>query len=89
MLSKCGRNVNVEKGAIFSTKSTIGDFSGIGINAHLGIVHIGDNVLIGRDLIAVTRNHGFMDKEKLIRNQGYTEDRPIYISAMMSGLGIG
>lgn len=79
MLSQCGKDVNVEKGATFSTKCTIGDNSGIGINAQLGIVHIGNNVLMGKDLIAVTRNHGFIDKDTLIRKQGYTEEEPIYI----------
>lgn len=79
MLASCGEKVNIEKGATFSTKSTIGNHSGIGFNAQLGIVHIGDHVLMGRDCIAITRNHGFADKNTLIRKQGYTESEPIYI----------
>ena len=79
MLDSCGTNVNIEKGAKFSTKSTLGNDSGIGINATLGIVHIGDHVLMGRDCIGITRNHQFMDKTQLIAQQGYTQDEPIII----------
>ena len=79
MLSKCGKNINIEKGALFSSKSTIGDNSGIGINASFGVVHIGDNVLMGKYCIGITRNHGFILKDKLIIEQGYTQEEPIYI----------
>lgn len=79
MLSSCGEYVNIEKGAVFSSQCTIGDHSGIGINAQLGIVHIGNNVLIGTDFIAITRNHEFLDKSSLIRKQGYRDDQPIFI----------
>lgn len=79
MLSSCGEMVNVEKGASFSLKSTIGNNSGIGVNANLGIAHIGNNVLMGRDCIAITRNHEFTDKNTLIRKQGYQSEEPIYI----------
>lgn len=79
MLVSCGKYVNIEKGAEFSTKSTIGNNSGIGAFASLGIVHIGNNVLMGKECIAITRNHGFMDKNTIIKKQGYTPDEPIYI----------
>lgn len=79
MLSSCGKKVNIEKGAEFSTASTIGDNSGIGINASLGVVHIGNNVLMGKECICITRNHQFIDRNKLIIEQGYTPDEPIYI----------
>lgn len=78
-LDYCGSNVNIEKGSVFSSKSRIGDNSGIGVNAHLGVVYIGDNVLMGKECIGVTRNHGFMEKDELIRNQGYSEEKPIVI----------
>ena len=79
MLPQCGKKVNIEKGAEFSTKSTIGDFSGIGINASFGEVHIGENVLMGRDCIGITRNHGFMQKDTIVKRQGYLPEEPIYI----------
>lgn len=78
-LASCGEKVNIEHGAEISPRSTIGDRSGVGINAQIGVVHMGKDVLMGRDFIGITRNHGFMDKETLVRKQGYTEDEPIYI----------
>ena len=79
MLAECGEYVNVEKGAIFSSKSTIGSHSSVGVNASFGEVHIGENVLMGRDCVGITRNHGFMEKDRLIRKQGYFPEKPIYI----------
>ena len=79
MLSDCGKNINIEKGANFSSKSTIGNNSGIGVNASFGEVHIGDNVLMGRECMGITRNHCFIKKDKLILEQGYTQEEPIYI----------
>lgn len=79
MLSRCGEKVNIEKGAEFSVKSTIGNYSGLGINASFGEVHIGDNVLMGRDCIGITRNHRFMKKDTIIKKQGYLAEEPIYI----------
>ena len=35
MLAECGKEVNIEKNAIFSEKVTLGDRSGIGINAKI------------------------------------------------------
>lgn len=79
MLNKCGVDINIEKGATFSTRCSIGDHSGIGINAKLGVVYIGDNVLMGPECVILSRNHGFTDKETLIRDQGYQEEKPVYI----------
>ena len=43
MLAECGKEVNIEKNAIFSEKVTLGDRSGIGINAKIyGTCHIGE-----------------------------------------------
>jgi len=78
-LASCGKSVNIEKGAEFSSRSTIGNGSGIGINAQIGVIHIGENVLMGQDFIGVTRNHGFRRKDLTIREQGYEDDDPIYI----------
>ena len=41
MLENCGKNVNIESNATFSSKVTLGDYSGIGINAKIyGTCHI-------------------------------------------------
>ena len=79
MLSKCGVKVNIEKGAEFSIRSTVGNFSGIGVNASFGEVHIGENVLMGRDCVGISRNHAFMRMDTIIKKQGYLTEQPIYI----------
>ena len=52
MFSSVGTNVNIEKGAIISTKSSIGNNSGIGVDAECGEIHIGNDVMMGRECIA-------------------------------------
>lgn len=51
MLADCGKRVNIEKNATFSAKVTLGDDSGIGINAKIyGTCHIGRCVMMGTDV---------------------------------------
>ena len=48
ILAQCGENVNIEKGAMFSTETSLGDYSGIGINAQInGKCTIGKYVMMG------------------------------------------
>jgi maltose O-acetyltransferase len=64
IFKKCGRNVNVERGALFGYNIEIGDNSGIGINAQLstgGGIRIGNNVLMAPDVIILTENHKIDD----------------------------
>lgn len=79
MLRQTGKDINIERGAVFSTKSTIGNRSGIGINANCGEVHIGENVLMGPNCIIITRNHEFRKKGMPIIDQGFQEDHPVFI----------
>ena len=80
MLTRCGRDVNVERGAVFSTRVTLGDHSGIGINAQLrGPVAIGDDVMMGRDVLILTRNHRHDRTDIPMRLQGFEEERPVTI----------
>ena len=75
-----GKNVNIEKGALFYSKLTIGDNSGIGIDCAVhGECHIGNNVMMGPDCIIYTRNHRFDDTEIPMNEQGFAEDKPVYI----------
>ena len=54
MLAECGKEVNIEKNAIFSEKVTLGDRSDIGINAKIyGTCHIGDHVMMGADVTII------------------------------------
>ena len=80
MLSYCGENVNIEKNALFSSKVSIGDHSGIGVNAKIyGQCFIGNNVMMGEDCTIITRNHRFARTDIPMIEQGYEEERPVYI----------
>jgi len=80
MLSKCGKNVNIEKGAIFAKGVQLGDNSGIGINANIGPdCVIGNDVMMGPECIIYTNNHKFDELDKPMRCQGFQEVRPVHI----------
>lgn len=71
ILNSCGKNVNIERRAVFSSRVEIGNNSGIGINAFLsGKVIIGDDVMMGPDCIIYTRNHSFQRTDITIKSQG-------------------
>ena len=80
MLENCGKNVNIESDATFSSKVTLEDYSGIGINAKIyGTCHIGRYVMMGTDVIIITRNHRFDRTDIPMMEQGFEEERPVYI----------
>lgn len=80
MLKHCGKKVNIEKGAMFSTKVSLGDYSGIGINARInGTCTIGDYVMMGTDVVVITRNHSFDRTDIPMMHQGFEEERPVVI----------
>ena len=75
-----GRNVNVEKGAHFTPELSIGNNSGIGIKCELyGKITIGNDVLMGPEVIIYTQNHCTRDKNKSIISQGYDDMKPVSI----------
>ena len=79
MLKKVGKKVNIEKGANFTRKCTIGNRSGIGLNAKIGSVSIGDNVMMGPDCVMLTRNHDFSRTDIPMIDQGFMQEKPITI----------
>ncbi len=80
ILEKCGKNVNIEKGAVFSSKVELGDRSGIGVDAHIGgKCIIGDDVMMGPQCIVYTWNHKFDDVTTTMRGQGFQEEKPVHI----------
>jgi maltose O-acetyltransferase len=80
LFKRCGVNVTIEpKAYIPFWKVEIGNNSGIGKNAHLGAVTIGDNVMMGPDVVILTRNHKFSNLNKPMRCQGAAEDIPVII----------
>lgn len=80
ILKEMGENVNIERGASFGPNVSIGNYSGIGISCELwGEVKIGNNVLMGPEVVVYTVNHIFADPDKIILEQGYTSPKPVYI----------
>ena len=80
MLTSCGENVNVERHARFGRGVTLGDRSGIGINASIGEqTHIGSDVMMCPDCVINTRNHRFDRLDIPMREQGYGPVEPVEI----------
>jgi maltose O-acetyltransferase len=78
LFKKCGRNVNIEHGADIGTGRhiEIGDNSGIGINCVIKAAIIGANVMMGPDVVFISRNHNFDNPDTPLQDQGYHEGFP-------------
>lgn len=62
LFDRCGMNINIEKGADFGSGYgiSIGNNSGLGINCKVrGPLEIGDNVMMGPDVVIMTNSHNF------------------------------
>ena len=80
ILAKCGKHVNIEKGAQFPSTVELGDYSGIGIRAQInGKAVIGKNVMMGPDVCMYARNHAFDRTDIPMNQQGFTPEKPIVI----------
>lgn len=82
LFASCGKGVNVERGAEFGSGKliTIGDRSGIGVNAILsGEVSIGNDVMMGPRVACFARNHDFSRLDIPMNQQGYQAMKPIII----------
>ncbi len=80
MLKHCGKHANIEHNAYFSPKVSLGDYSGIGVNAKIhGTCIIGDYVMMGEDCTIITRNHRFDRLDVPMMEQGFEEERPVTI----------
>lgn len=80
LIAHMGKNVNIEKGASIARGCSIGDNSGVGVRCELnGTVIIGNDVMMGPDVVVYTVNHQFSDKNRLIREQAYREEEPVII----------
>ena len=80
ILKKCGKNVNIEKGAVFSADMELGDNSGIGRDAELECgITIGDNVMMGPCVKMYVQNHNFSRTDIPMNQQGDSPVRPIVI----------
>ena len=80
ILRECGTNVNIEKGAHFSSEMSLGNNSGIGINAQIApYVSIGNDVMMGPDCMMYTVNHGMERIDVPMWHQNFTKPKPIVI----------
>ena len=80
ILSRCGKDVNIERGAVFAHTVEIGDHSGIGLRASLqGKSIIGSNVMMGPECMIFARNHAFSRTDIPMREQGFEPEKPVVI----------
>lgn len=80
ILHHCGTDVNIERGAQFSSEISLGDHSGIGVNALISShVTIGNDVMMGPDCIILTANHSMERNGIPMRLQGHESFRPVVI----------
>lgn len=80
ILENCGKNVNIEKGAQFSSAISLGDNSGIGSYAQISSnVVIGKDVMMGPYCFIYTSNHRMDGLEQPMRKQGFTPPRAVII----------
>lgn len=79
-LPHCGKNVNIERGAQFSWDLSIGDNSGVGVNALVSSgVTIGNDVMMGPDCMIFTFNHGMERGDIPMWKQRSGEPAPVVI----------
>lgn len=80
ILTECGKNVNIETGAVFADDVRLGDNSGIGVNATISRgVTIGKDVMMGPECTILTSNHGMLDNGVPMWKQEFSEIRPVTI----------
>lgn len=82
LFDKCGSNINIEKGADFGKGSgiTIGDNSGLGVNCRVrGPLVIGDNVMMGPDVVILTNSHVFSRTDVPMNAQGHAAPKKVTI----------
>ena len=80
IIKKCGFGVNIERNAVFTPELKLGNYSGIGINCEVyGPVTVGDNVMMGPEVVIYTRNHNIERTDIPMQEQGYAEFKPVVI----------
>ena|SRR5699024_886543 len=73
-------NLNIQRRAVFSSKITIGNNSGIGSNSQIqGPTVIGDNVMMGPDVIIYTTNHETSNINIPMIEQGFARPKQVII----------
>lgn len=78
ILSSAGKKINIEKGAVFNARCSLGYRSGIGIRSELNAVSdttitIGENVNMGPEVVIYTQNHGIDRTDVPMNQQGFVK----------------
>ena len=80
IIAKCGKNVNIETNAYFTPELEIGDNSGVGVNCDIcGPVKIGNDVMMGPEVVVYTFLHNYEKTDIPMRLQGVEKPRPVRI----------
>ena len=80
VIKKMGKNVNIERHAIFGPLLEIGDNSGVGIGCEVyGPVSIGQDVMMGPEVVIYTRGHKHDRVDVPMIAQGNDETKPVII----------
>ena len=80
IISECGDNINIERFAKFNKNISIGDNSGIGKKCSVApYTSIGNNVMMGPEVIMYSRNHNISRTDIPMCEQGFKEFEPITI----------
>jgi len=77
-----GTNINIESRAYFGSgaRVTIGNESSIGVRSFInGAVSIGDNVMMGPEVLILTSNHCFSRTDIPMIEQGMSDEMPVFI----------
>ncbi len=84
MFAECGPNLNVEKGAYFGNGKDIkaGKYVGLGKNftMHNRVLTVGDNLMMGEDVMFLGGGHGYDRLDVPMGEQGSKEKTPLYIA---------
>ena len=79
-IAKCGKDVNIERHAVFTPGLTLGDRSGVGIDCEVyGPVTIGKDVMMGPEVVIYTSGHCFDRTDISMMEQGSTDPEPVTI----------
>jgi maltose O-acetyltransferase len=81
LLSKCGTSPFIEHKAFFGDGSQveIGNDCSLGINCRILRGKLGDNVMMGADVVFISENHNFSEPEGTLKYKGYIPAPPITI----------
>lgn len=76
----CGKAVNIERNAYFTPGVTLGENSGIGVDCEVyGPVSIGNNVMMGPEVVIYTSGHRFDRTDIPMMEQGSSQVEPVTI----------